>query len=272
MASETANAKASRAVHSVWLEWAVRAGLVAYSLVHIVVAIIALQIGFGHTSHAANQQGAFHALAAEPFGRALLWAVALGLFLLALWQLLEAGWGHRGDDGIKRILTRLGSVCSAVIYGFIGFNAAKVAIGAGARAHSKEWTARLMGLPFGRALVAIVAIIILVVAVFLFVRGVRADFASNLDGRKQGRVSVETVIRVGQAGYMTKGIAFGIVAGLFFWAAATYNAAKAGGLDVAVSTLAKAPAGPWLLAVVAAGVVCFAAYCLGWATYVDTSD
>lgn len=272
MDSETANAKASEAANSVWMERAVRVGLVAYSLVHVVVAIIALQIGFAHSSHSANQQGAFHALAAEPLGRGLLWAVSLGLFLLALWQAMEAGWGHRRDEGVKRLLTRLGSVCSAVIYGFIGVNAVKVAIGAGARAHSKEWTARLMSLPFGSALVAIVGVIILVVAVIMFVRGIRADFASNLDRSAQGRLSVETVIRVGQVGYAAKGVAFGIVAGLFFWAAATYDAGKAGGLDVAVSTLAKAPAGPWLLAAMAAGVLCFAVYCLGWATYVDTSD
>lgn len=272
MDSETANIRATRAAHSIWLQRAVRVGLVAYSVVHVVVAIIAFQIGFGDTSHSANQQGAFHALAAEPFGRGLLWAVSVGLFLLALWQAMEAGWGHRRDDGIKRVLTRLGSACSMVIYGFIGVNAAKVAIGAGARAHSKEWTARLMSLPFGPALVAIVGVIILVVAVMMCVRGIRGDFSSNLDASGRGRVPVETVIRVGQVGYVAKGVAFGIVAGLFFWAAATYDAAKAGGLDVAVTTLAKAPAGPWLLAAMAVGVLCFAAYCLGWALYVDTTD
>lgn len=272
MDTETANARASQVAHSIWLERAVRVGLVAYGIVHVVVAIIALQIGFGHSSHSANQQGAFHALAAEPFGRALLWAVSFGLFLLSLWQATEAGWGHRRDRGLKRWITRFGSACSTVIYGFIGFNAAKVAIGAGARAHGKEWTARLMSLPFGRVLVVVVGIVVLVVAVILFVRGVRADFESNLDAEAQGRLPVDTVIRVGQIGYMAKGVAFGIVAGLFFWAVATYDAKRAGGIDVAVGTLARAPAGPWLLAVIAAGILCFGLYCFGWATYVDTTD
>ncbi|MDP9318764.1 MAG: DUF1206 domain-containing protein, partial [Actinomycetota bacterium] len=72
--------QARRASDSVWLERLVRVGLVAYGVVHLLVAWLALQLAFGDHSGPANQQGALHALARQPFGKTLLWGVGLGLF------------------------------------------------------------------------------------------------------------------------------------------------------------------------------------------------
>ncbi len=73
-------------------------------------------------------------------------------------------------------------------------------------------------------------------------------------------------------GYIAKGVALGVLGGLFVWAAATYDADKAGGLDVALRKLLDTGVGPWLLALVAAGIVCFGAFCFAWAWYADTQS
>ena len=75
------------------------------------------------------------------------------------------------------------------------------------------------------------------------------------------------VIRLGQAGYIVKGIAFVIVGGLFGWAAITYDAEKAGGLDDALRTVNEAPAGSVLLTVMALGLIAFGVYCFFWARH-----
>ena len=57
----------------------------------------------------------------------LLMAVAVGMLLLVVWRVVEAGFGHRhaGDDRSRK---RLVSAGKAVVYGVIGFSAVKVAV------------------------------------------------------------------------------------------------------------------------------------------------
>lgn len=264
--------QAKRASDSVWLERLVRVGLVAYGVVHLLVAWLALQLAFGDHSGAASQQGALHALAGEPFGRTLLWVVALGFFALAVWQTSEALWGHTREDEPKRAFKRAGSAGKAVVYTVIGVSAVKIAVGAGSTSKSEALTARLMSAPFGRLLVALIGIAIIVVAVVHAKRGVTTSFTKDLDAGATSGTSGTAIVRVGQAGYIAKGVAFGVLGGLFVWAAWTYDAKKTGSLDAALNTLLDVGVGPWLLVVVALGIGCFGLYCFAWARYADTSS
>lgn len=255
---------------SVWLERLVRVGLVCFGIVHLLIAWLAVQLAFGQQSAAANQQGALHALAQQPFGRVLLWIVAIGLFALAVWQVTEAIWGHTGEDDAKRVLKRIGSAGRVVVYGAIGYSALKIAIGAGSHSKTQELTARLMSEPFGRLLVALVGVVIFVVAVVLAKRAITTSFTKDLEGNATSGTSGTAIVRLGQIGYGAKAVAFAVLGGLFVWAAWTYDAKKAGGLDVALETLRGAFAGQLLLVVVAVGIGCFGLYCFGWARYADT--
>jgi Domain of Unknown Function (DUF1206) len=257
---------------SVWLERTVRVGLAAYGIVHLLVAWLALQLAFGQQSATASQQGALHALAKQQFGTPLLWVVAIGLFALALWQVTEALWGHTHEEGAKRVMKRVGSAGKVVIYATIGYSALQIAVGAGSRSHSQGMTARLMGEPFGRVLVAGVGVLIIVVAVLLAKRGWTTSFTKDLRPGATDGHSGAVILRLGQAGYLAKGVAFTVLGALFVWAAWTYDAAKAGGLDAALATLLQAGVGPWLLVVVALGIGWFGLYCFAWARYADTSS
>jgi uncharacterized protein DUF1206 len=258
---------------SVWLERGVRVGLLAYGVVHLIIAWLALQLAFGNSSSSsANQQGAMHELAKQPLGSALLWVVAVGLFALAIWKVTDALWGHREKDEPKRLFSRLGSAGTAVVYIAIGISAAKVAIGAGSKSHSKQMTAQLMQLPFGRVLVAIVGVVVLIVAGVHAKRGITASFTKHLDAGATSGSSGSLITRLGQAGYISKGVSLGVIGGLFIWAAWTYDPKKAGGLDTALHSLLGQPFGPWLLAIVAVGIACFGLYCFGWARYADTDS
>jgi len=57
---------------------------VAYGVVHLLIAWIALQLAFGKSSQEASQQGALRDLAGKPLGGVLLWVVAIGLFALVV--------------------------------------------------------------------------------------------------------------------------------------------------------------------------------------------
>ncbi len=264
--------QARRLSNSVWLERTVRLGLVAYGVVHLLIGWLALQLAFGHQSNAANQQGALHDLAGQPFGTPLLWLVAVGLIALAIWQATEAWWGHTREDEPKRAFKRVGSAGKAVVYAAIGVSAAKIAVGAGSSSKSQQLTARLMDLPFGRLLVAAVGVVILVVAVVHAKRGLTKSFEKDLQAGATSGSSGTGIVRLGQIGYLAKAVAFTVLGGLFVWAAWTYDAKKAGGLDAALSTLLGQGLGPWLLVVVALGIGCFGLYCFAWARHADTTS
>src|SRR4051794_9736067 len=71
------------------LENLARVGLIAYGLVHVLVAWLALQLAWGGGGGEADQSGAMATLARQPFGKPLLWILALGLIALAVWQAAE---------------------------------------------------------------------------------------------------------------------------------------------------------------------------------------
>src|SRR6476469_5098087 len=92
--------------NSEWLETAVRIGLVAYGVVHLLVGWVALQLAFGQQGKNASNKGAMQELARQPFGEVLLWAITLGMFLLVLWRALEAFAGHQEKQGSDRTKAR----------------------------------------------------------------------------------------------------------------------------------------------------------------------
>ncbi|HEX8927767.1 MAG TPA: DUF1206 domain-containing protein, partial [Actinomycetota bacterium] len=64
---------AGRAGDSDALENLARIGLIAYGLVHLLVAWLAVQLAWGGGGQPADQSGAMGTLARSPIGKPLLW-------------------------------------------------------------------------------------------------------------------------------------------------------------------------------------------------------
>jgi hypothetical protein len=255
MGTDTDKIRRSKGYHVL-----VGVGLVSYGLVHLVLAWIALQVAFTGGGDA-SQQGAFRQLAKQPLGLVLLWVMAVGLFALVIWQILEAVVGRTGKSS-GQLRRRLSSVGRAVVYLVLGVTAAGIALGSGSSSGKGEQTlsARLMALPFGRVLVGVVGLAVLAVGVSQVVKGVKRSFTDDLDGGVS-----QATLRLGTVGYCAKGVALGIIAALFGWAAITYDPKKAGGMDAALATLRGQPFGTVLLTVMALGIAAFGLYCFVWA-------
>ena len=109
-----------------WLDHAVRAGLVAYGVVHVMIGWLALQLAFGDREGQTSSTGALQELAQQPFGSVLVWLVAFGLALLVVWRLLEAFAGQDDNDD-DRWKKQISSVAKAIIYAALAFTAVRVA-------------------------------------------------------------------------------------------------------------------------------------------------
>jgi len=270
-AAATAEESGQQAMQSRPFRVLLTVGLIAYGVVHILIGYIALQIAWGGNGEGeeASQKGALAQLSGQPFGAVLLWIVVIGLFALTIWQAIEAIWGHRDrPSGMKRIRKQIGSGGRAVSYAVIAVAAISTLQGdAGSGDSSEEsFSARLMSNAFGRLLVIAIGITIVVLGVRLVLRGIKKKFTEDLAGGVSGNV-----VRLGQVGYIVKGIAYAIVGGLFGWAGITYDAEKAGGLDDALRTVHDAPFGAILLTIMALGLVAFGVYCFFWARHPKVS-
>jgi hypothetical protein len=238
-------------------------GLVSYGLVHLVVAWLALQIALGGRGDA-SPGGALQQLTQQPLGVGLLWVMAIGVFTLVVWQVLEAAIGREEANRDGRLRRRLASAGRAVVYLALGILTVGVAMGSGGGSGDGEETvsARLMALPFGRVLVGAVGVAVIAVGVSQIVKGVKQNFTEDLD-----RSVTQVVRRLGTVGYCAKGVALAIIGGLFGYAALTYDPEKAGGLDAALGTIRDQPFGTVLLVVMAVGIAAFGVYCFVWARF-----
>jgi len=270
-AADTAGDTGQQAMQSRPFRILLTVGLIAYGVVHILIGWIALQIAWSGRGEGqeASQKGALAELSSQPIGAALLWVVVVGLFALTIWQAMEAIWGHRDrPSGIKRIRKQIGSGGRAISYAVIAIAAVSTLQGdAGSGGSSEEsFSARLMSNTFGRLLVIAIGITIIVLGIRLVRRGIKKKFTEDLAGGVG-----QNVVRLGQAGYIVKGIAYVIVGGLFGWAGITYDPEKAGGLDDALRTIHGAPFGAILLTIMALGLIAFGAYCFFWARHPKVS-
>jgi hypothetical protein len=259
-----------RADNSSALGHAVRVGLVAYGIVHLLVAWVAVKLALGDRSEDASTDGALSQMAQTSVGGVLLSVVAAGFGALVLWQLIEAVGGHRDEEGTKRVLARLGSVLKAFLYGSLGWSALKIAMGGGSDGGSTDTiTAKVMAMPGGQLLVGLAGLAVAGYAARQVYRGLSESFMDKLTARGRSGEAGPAFVTFGKVGYVSKGLAFLVVAGLFVWAALTHDPKKSGGLDQALQQVLEQPYGSAMLLVLAAGIACYGVFAFAWARHLD---
>lgn len=248
-----------------------RVGYLAYGVIHLLVAWVALQLAFGGSGGTADTTGAFAELGSNPLGRVVLVLLVVGLVLLVVWKITQAVLGpDTGGSGRRAVWTRLSSAGQAVIFGALAVSAGRFAFGGGSSSASSKQqgaTSQLLGMPGGQPLVILIGLVVVGIGVGLVAYGLTRKFAKNLD-ISQLRVKARRLVRgLGAAGYTAKGVAYGVVGVLLVVAGATFDPGRARGLDGAIRTIAGQPYGRLLLVLVAAGIACFAVFCFARARY-----
>lgn len=264
-----AEGSARRAADSTVLETLARVGLIAYGVVHLLIGWLALQVAWGASSENADQSGALAQLADSPAGPFLLWLVAVGLAALALWQASEAVWGYQREKEGKRLRKRLGAGGKTVVYLVLGFSAARAAMGSGQSSSSsqQDTTRGVLAWPGGQVIVVLAGIAVIAVGAANVRKGALRKFRDEIDTSALPTGTSQGVERLGQVGYIAKGLALALVGALLAYAAITFDPEKARGLDGAMRTIAAQPFGRVLLTAVALGFVAFGLFAFLQARY-----
>jgi uncharacterized membrane protein len=238
-------------------------------VVYGIVGILALKLAVGSGGKATTQRGALMTLAQEPFGKALLIATAVGLAGYALWRLVRAGIGHGSEQDDSR-LQRVAGAASGVAYATLCVTAVKILTGAsssGGTNSPKQTTGGVLGWTGGTVIVAVVGAILIGVALVQGYKGVSKKFLDDSKTREMSRRVKRSFTAIGVFGHLARMIVFGLIGYGLVKAAVDYNPRSAIGLDGALNKLLHNSYGPFLLGLVAAGLIGFAVYSIADARY-----
>lgn len=264
----SAKPAATTIAHSQGFDWLARSGFAARGLIYGIIGVLAVKLALGDGGKTTSQQGALQTIAGQPFGKALLTAVAIGLGGYALWRLLRAALGH-GPESSDHGLERIAGVASGIAYAILCVTAFKLVIGAGTSGSGspQEPAAGVLGWPGGPWLVGGGGAVLVGVGLFQGYKGLSRDFLDDSKTEEMSSAGRRAFTAVGVAGHLARMVVFGLVGYFLIRAAIDYQPSQAVGLDGALARLQQNAYGPVLLGVVAAGLVLFALYSLADARY-----
>jgi len=254
-----------------WVDGVARAGHVARGVVYILVGLIVLRLAFGEKEESVDSRGAISDLADRSFGTVMLVLLCIGLVCwtatLALGALRGRGGKKAGESDAS---ARAADAGRAVINAFLTVAAISVLAGSGSGSESgggggsggsgekeKQATARLLELPFGKALVVLVGLGIIGFGAWLGWRGLKRKFTKGLDFSRLPAAWPDRTEVLGVAGHLARAVVAAAIGIFLIKAALDYDPSDAVGIDGALSRLARASYGPVVLGAVALGLVAF---------------
>lgn len=243
-----------------WVERLARFGYAAKGIVYAIIGVLAVQAAVSSRGKTTDTTGALGTVAAQPFGKFLLFFLTIGLLGYVLWSFVQAikDPEHKGDDA-KGIARRLGYAGTGLAYGSLAFSALQLIIGNSSSGGDsrKDWTARLLQQPFGQWLVGLIGALVIGFGFYKLYEAYKAKFRKHLKLQEMSQTEQTWAIRVGRFGEAARGIVFTMIGFFLIEAARQFDPEEVRGLDGALQALARQPYGPWLLGIVALGLVAY---------------
>jgi uncharacterized integral membrane protein len=252
-----------------WADRVARAGYVTRGLVFLLVGGLAVAAAAGVGGKATGPSGALRTVARVPAGRVLSALVALGLLAHAAFRavLVLVGEPYLDKGRWGRLARRISNGFVALVYLGLALSTGALAAGVGVhrragRDHEpRELSARLLSAPFGRPLLAAVALGILIAAL---VQLVRAFAPHRIGERLHSEDMTEAERGIAQAMRRVAFAARAVVlaaCGYFVGRAALDRAPQeARGPAGALHAVWELPHGALWLAAVGGGLIVFGAY------------
>ncbi|MDO0911046.1 DUF1206 domain-containing protein [Streptomyces sp. DT2A-34] len=238
-----------------------RAGFAARGVVYVLIGVLAVRIALGSGGGTADREGALAQVAAQPFGRTMLWALVVGFGCMALWRGARAVLG-RGPrrKAPSRVLDGGRALFYAAICSATAAYAAEGGQGSSGNAQSQDWTASALELPYGQVLVGAAGCLLIGIGAVLAVRAAMRRFLRQLDTGTMSHRTKQVVTALGVGGGVARGMVFA-AAGIFILVAAVrFDPDEAKGVDATLRSFTQTPVGPWLLVAVAIGLVLFGVF------------
>lgn len=248
-----------------------RAGYAAKGSVYVVMGALAAGAAVGEGGATTDTRGALDVIGDGPMGTVALLAIGVGLLGYMLWRLVAAvtdAEGH-GDEPTK-LVVRGAQAVRGIAYGVLGVQALRALGGddVGSQgAATRHWTGRLLGMPFGRALVVGVGLGVLGYAAYQVYRAFSEKARKHLDLVEAGPTQATWIVRLGRFGIAARGVVFAMIGVFLLRAGMQQDSGEAGGIAQSLEALGRASYGPIVLGAVAFGLIAYGVYQLATARY-----
>jgi len=249
------------------LKQVARTGYIAKGGVYALTGILALFASFGMGGSAEGKLGVLEFLQKQPFGNVLLIALSFGLLCYGFWRFIQSVQDPEDiGTNFKGIGKRIGFFLSGFFYTVLAviailkiFNALGSSGNKGKKMIPYEYLPYILyAIAFGLAIKAVFHLVKAYKGNFL--KEFRLDKLANPKKRK-------TVKWIGYAGLVSRGIVVGLVSYFFFEAAHDFSVDEVKGTAEAFTFLRQNSEGPWLVGLVAFGLICYGIYVCIMARY-----
>jgi hypothetical protein len=219
----------------------------------------------GQSGGQANANGALTQVAHAPVGFLLIAGAALGFAVFGVVRIVGAINDHRHGR-----LRRLSTAGQGLLYLAMGGATTSFLLGSratGSEQQQRSTAAKVIALPFGRALLAVVGLVVLGMCVWQVVVAVRGHFADGLKHEEMGERARRVTQVTARIGIPARALAIAPVGLFLLVAAVRADPQQAKGLDALLLDASRNPVGRVLVVLAAAGFVVFAVYSLLEARY-----
>jgi hypothetical protein len=211
------------------IEKLARLGYASKALIYAIVGLLAVAAALNRGGKITDTRGALRVLLTQPLGNTLLWIVAVGLCGYAVWRVLDAIFDpDRRGTSLPRMAVRAGSLLRAGAYGTIGFEAFRLARGlrgssSGRTAEqTRLWTGRVMDLPLGDLLVALIGLGVAAYGIWEIVKAARERTEESVDPGSLPPSIREPLINIARFGVMARAVVI-VVLGVYLTRAALHH-------------------------------------------------
>lgn len=265
---------AGKAQQKIWaaersgpFRWLVRTGFGARGITYGVVGALALALaaGAGTDGTPANQQGALGLIASGWLGKLALAVIAAGLLAYATWKLSQGILGHGPEGGGSNgAFDRVANAAGGIAYLAFFAVAVRILMGGGQSSSGgpQHEAAGVLGWPGGPVLVGLGGGVLIAVSAYQLYDGVSGNFADEAKTGEMGGHERRLFLLLGRVGLTARALVFVLIGYFLVRTAFDYTPSSAVGVDGALARLHHQAFGPWLVGLVAVGLLVFAAFSL----------
>ena len=239
------------------LEPIARVGFAARGAVYVMVGILAARSAAGQGGDTTDARGAVRAIGRLEATGMLLVALAAGLAAYAAWRVAQAvlDLDDKGGDA-KGLATRAGFLASGVVHAGLAMTAAGIGFTSGSGS-ARSWVARTLAEPWGMWAVGLVGAVVVGSGLYQFYKAWAAKFEKRLRVDQMSEGARRWARRIGRFGLAARGVTFLVAGWCLIRAAQTVNAREVKDLGGALRLLRGQAYGPWLLGIVACGLISY---------------
>jgi uncharacterized membrane protein YidH (DUF202 family) len=255
-----------------WVTRFAKVGLTAKGIVYCLLGVLAFMAAFeiGDADKNAGSAGVFNLITQQPFGKVILAAVAIGLVCYTIWRFIQAfkDTEHKGD-GAKGYGKRIAYFLSGLAYAALAFSAAKFLFTNKQEEgdQQQEVARELLSNSFGQMLATVVALILIGIGIFQLYLALSGKYKKHVQKNNLDAKAESLMLRTGMLGYISRGLVWLIVGGMFLKAAWSANSNEAGDTNRAFHWIESSDYGSYLLAAIALGLICYGLFMLVRARY-----